>query len=254
MNPVEHRRLAELEDRMWHFAALHGHVWGALRRAGVRPDAAILDAGCGTAGFLRRLRDWWPQARLRGVELSVFAVQLARERAPCPVDEGSVTALPFGDATFDAITCIDVTYQLETPVDAYREMARCLRPGGVLVVNEPAHPWLWSYHDERVGGRRRFTRRELVETLRAAGLQPAWGTHWNCLALPLVWGRRKFGPAPEGSDVQDYPVWVTLPLRALNALERAGLALGLRFPFGVSVLFVAVKPPAVAAGRAPAGG
>jgi len=46
---------------------------------------------------------------------------------------------------FDFITCLDVVYQLERPVEAYREAARCLRPGGALVVNEPAYRWLWSY-------------------------------------------------------------------------------------------------------------
>ena len=234
--------MAGCEDTLWHYAALHGQVRRALRRTGLPGTAAVLDAGCGTGGLLRRLRAWWPQAGLRGVEYSAFAVGLARERTACPVDEGSVLALPFPDASFDAITCIDVVYQFSEPLEAYREFARCLRPGGVLVVNEPAHRWLYSYHDVSVGGRHRFSRSGLKALLREAGLEPVYSTHWNFLPLPLVWIRRKLLPAPQGSDVGDYPWWIAGPMRAMMALERVWLDLGGRFPCGVSVLVAARKP------------
>jgi SAM-dependent methyltransferase len=242
MSPEEHRRMAACEDTLWHYAALHGNVRRALERGGARADGEWLDAGCGTGGLLRRLRGWWPQARLRGVEFSGFAVGLARERTACAIDEGSVLALPYGDASFDAITCVDVVYQLPEPVAAYREAARCLRPGGVLVVNEPAHRWLYSYHDVSVGGKRRFSRCELCALLREAGLEPVYVTHWNFLPLPLVWVRRKLLPAPQGSDVGEYPWWVAWPMRAMMALEQWWLGCGWRFPCGVSVLAAARKP------------
>ena len=242
ISPEEHRRMAACEDTLWHYAALHGNVRRALERGGARADGEWLDAGCGTGGLLRRLRGWWPQARLRGVDYSAFAVGLARERTGCAVDEGSALALPYGDASFDAITCVDVVYQFEEPAAAYREAARCLRPGGVLVVNEPAHRWLYSYHDVSVGGRHRFNRRELCALLREAGLEPVYVTHWNFLPLPLVWVRRKLLSAPQGSDVGEYPWWVAGPMRAMMTLERWWLGCGGRFPCGVSVLAAARKP------------
>lgn len=242
MSPEEHRRMAGCEDTLWHYAALHGNVRRALERAGLPAAPELLDAGCGTGGLLRRLHGWWPAARLQGVELSPFAVGLARERTACPVAEGSVLALPFADESFDAVTCVDVVYQLPEPAAAYREAARCLRPGGVLVVNEPAHRWLYSYHDVSVGGRHRFSRRELCALLRGAGLEPVYVTHWNCLPLPLVWARRKLLPAPQGSDVGDYPWWVAGQMRVMMALERWWLGVGGRFPCGVSVLAAARKP------------
>ena len=236
--------MAGCEDTLWHYAALHGQVRRALRRTGLADTAAVLDAGCGTGGLLRRLRAWWPRATLRGVEYSVFAVGLARERTACPIDEGSVLALPLPDESFDAITCIDVVYQFPEPGVAYREFARCLRPGGVLVVNEPAHRWLFSYHDVSVGGRHRFSSTGLKALLREAGLEPVYSTHWNFLPLPLVWIRRKLLPAPQGSDVGDYPWWVAGPMRAMMAVERVWLDLGGCFPCGVSVLVAARKPGA----------
>lgn len=241
MNDREHEALAAIEDRMWHFAALHGHVRRLLQRGGWRGEGRLLDVGCGTGGLLRRLRGWFPRAELGGIDFSPRAVELARQRTGLPVEQGSALALPVPDGSLAAITCVDVVYQFEDPVAAYREFGRALAPGGVLVINEPAFQWLWSYHDEHVGGRRRFRRPEIRALFRAAGLTPVDATYWNCLATPLVWARRKFGGSSETSDVREYGWWISLPMRALLAIERGWLALGLRSPLGTSVLAVAVK-------------
>lgn len=241
MNDREHEALAAVEDRLWHFAALHAHVRRGLQRGGWRGTGRLLDVGCGTGGLLRRLRAWFPSAELRGLDASARAVELAGARTGVPVAQGSALALPESDASLEALTCIDVVYQFEDPVAAYREFGRVLKPGGVAVLNEPAFRWLWSYHDERVGGRHRFTRAELTAHLRAAGLTPVYATYWNCLALPLVWARRRLGTRSDASDVREYGWWVSQPMRLLLAIERGWQALGLRSPLGTSVLVVAVK-------------
>lgn len=242
MDPDEYRRLAEVEDELWHFAALHRHVGRVLRHRGFPPGARLLDAGCGTGGLLRRLHEWFPAGQLEGLDSSEAAVALARARCPCPIATASVLALPHPAESFDFITCLDVVYQLERPAEAYREAARCLRPGGALIVNEPAYAWLRSYHDERVGGRHRFSRAGLGALLRGAGLAPAISTYWNCLPLPLIAARRKLLPPPAtGSDVRPYPPWVARPMSWAMAVEAAWLRMGGRWPFGASVFAVAVK-------------
>jgi len=243
MNDVEYRQLAELEDRLWHFEALHDHVRRALVKHNLPADATILDAGCGTGGLLRRLTRWFPSAQLRGIDIAPIAVQLARERTRCQIDEASVTALPFADASFDVITSIDVLYHLEHPADALREYARCIRPGGLVVVNVPAYRWLWSCHDTAVNSFHRFTRPEVNRLFRQAGLQSVYATYWNTFLFPAIVIRRKLLPPPRDgtSDVRDYPAWVSGPLRGLLALERLWLKTGARLPFGCSVFAVGVR-------------
>lgn len=241
MNNADHARLAQVEDSLWHFVTLHGHVRRGLLRVGWNGSGRLLDAGCGTGGLLRRLGEWFPSAELEGIDFSPFAVELAARRTGRPIHQGSLMALPFADATFDAITCIDVVTQFDDPLAAYRELARCLRSGGVLVISEPAHRWLWSYHDQQLGAKQRFVRADIVRLVREAGVQPKWSTHWNCLALPLVWLRRRFFPAPETSDVRPYPVWISGPMRVLHGLERLWLSTGAGFPCGTSVFAVGVK-------------
>jgi ubiquinone/menaquinone biosynthesis C-methylase UbiE len=243
MNDTEYRQLAELEDRLWHFEALHDHVRRALTKYSLPTKAALLDAGCGTGGLLRRLAKWFPTAQLRGIDVAPLAVQLACERTTCPIDEGSVTTLPFADASFDTITSIDVLYHLEKPADALREFARCVHPGGLVIINVPAYRWLWSYHDTAVNSHHRFTRGEIKTLLRDAGLQPVYATYWNTLLFPAIVIRRKLLPAPKDgtSDVREYSSFISAMLRGLLSLERAWLNTGLTLPFGTSVFAVAVR-------------
>jgi SAM-dependent methyltransferase len=84
-----------------------------------------------------------PGGRAIGIDLSAEMVARARERA-AGVDAveyrvGSVTALPFDDASVDAAYSERVFMHLADPQAAMHELFRILRPGGRLVVIDPDH-------------------------------------------------------------------------------------------------------------------
>lgn len=227
---------------MWYYRALHRHVERSL--AAVLPPAArVLDAGCGTGGLLRRLRGSRPQWTLTGLDFSPLACELARERAGGEVVQGSIAAMPFADAAFDAITSCDVVCQVAEPAQAVREFYRVLRPGGFVVLTMPAYPWMYSYHDREVGNLRRYSRGEVDALLREAGFRAVRSTYWNTLLFPLAVLRRKvLPPAAPTSDVGLFPAPVEAGFNALMALEHAWLGAGGSLPLGNSVLTVAQKP------------
>lgn len=231
--------MAEVEDVMWYYRALHRNVAAALCGAAA-PGAAVLDAGCGTGGLLRALRKTERGWRLAGLDLSPLACELTRERTGALVLEGSVEQMPFGASSYSAIVSCDVLCQVPNPARALAEFRRVLKPGGTLVLTMPAFQWLYSYHDRQVGNLRRYTRGELADLLRGAGWRPLHLTYWNALPFPLAVLRRKVFPAGEGeSDVRLYPAAVEGAFDALMKLERRWLAAGNVFPFGSSLLAVA---------------
>lgn len=89
-----------------------------------------LDVGCGEGEFLRLGKD-----HLVGVDSNArVAEKLSQEGFK--VKQGSATALPFEDHTFDAVHCRNVIEHLEIG-DAYKllaEAARVLKPGGTFVL------------------------------------------------------------------------------------------------------------------------
>lgn len=255
---------------MWFYRALHAHIERELvgvltrrameengavktdpgtgrrdeRHVGIGKDGAqILDAGCGTGGLIRRLEQRHPAWQWTGIDLEPVACAFAAGRCSAEIVQGSLLALPFADASFDAVVCADVLYHLDDDHAAIREIFRVLRPGGTVVINVPAHRWLWSYHDVTVHGRRRYERAGLRGALGNAGFNVERLTHWNTLPLPLVYLRRKLLPPPaSGSDVRLYPPAVEAIFRAGSRVERWWLASVGALPCGSSILATAQRP------------
>ncbi|MCY3576232.1 MAG: methyltransferase domain-containing protein [bacterium] len=106
----------------------------------LRPDAEVLDIGCGsgtiTIGLARRA------GRVVGLDLSADVVDTARAHADdcglsnASFEVGSVYELPWDDASFDVVYAHQVLQHLSDPVRALREARRVLRPGGLVAVRD----------------------------------------------------------------------------------------------------------------------
>ncbi len=244
MQPEEYRKMAGVEDRMWYYRALHRHVLRSLR-ANLQTAAtlSVLDAGCGTGGLLRRLKKAEPAWRLAGLDFSPLACDLATERTGLAIAQGSIAAMPFADASFDAVVSCDVVCQVTDAIVALREFRRCLRAEGIVVLTMPAYQWMYSYHDREVANLRRYNRGEVNTLLREAGFTIRTSTYWNMFPFPLAVVRRKFfPPKTPDSDVRLFPAPVEAAFNGLMAVEHGWLRAGFRMAFGNSVLTVAQKP------------
>lgn len=107
---------------------------------------------------------------------------------------GDATAMPLRDESFDRVIAAEVLEHVPADQRALREIARVLRPGGLLAVTVPA--WLpericWAlsddYHNVPGGHVRIYTRPELEAKLRQAGLTVAGHHHAHGLHSPYWW-------------------------------------------------------------------
>jgi len=124
------------------------HTGGAVssielfKKAGFSPDERVLDAGCGIGGSSRLLaKDF--HCRVTGLDLSdafiecaVFLTKCTGHEERVQFQEGSVTALPFDDHSFDAVLCQHILMNIEDKAKAVKEFYRVLKPGGKLVLHE----------------------------------------------------------------------------------------------------------------------
>ena len=238
MEPLEYALMDEAEGRMWWYRALHARLRDAL--AGVH--GRVLDAGCGTGGLLATLRATRPDLTLIGVEWADQAAHRAAEKSGAAIARGSVNALPFADASFDAVLAADVLcHAAVDPATALAELRRVLLPGGRLVINMPAYAWLLSAHDRQVHNARRWTATTTSAALAGAGFTDVKAHYWNSLLLPLMVLQRKLLARGEqaASDVAAFSPWLDATLHAITVLERH---LKLALPAGGSVLASAIRP------------
>lgn len=244
MDAQEYDLMDAAEDRMWWYRAVHARLLDALAgRPGA--DGPLLDAGCGTGGFLARLAAAEPGRALVGLDYNPQASARAARKSGAAVTAGTVNALPFPDACFGAAVSVDVLCHMAVDQPAaLAELKRVLKPGGTLVLNLPAFEWLRSAHDARVHTARRYTADGVRAELEAAGFRDVAPRYWNCLLLPLMALRRKvLARNPEGeSDVGHFPPLLDAAFHAATRVERALARLGLRFPAGGSVLVTATRP------------
>jgi len=235
MEPLEYVLMDEAESRMWWYRALRARLLHALE--GI--SGPVLDAGCGTGGFLAALRERWPDLKLFGVEWAGIAAARAMAKSGVAIVRGSVNALPFADSSFAAAVSADVLcHTAVEPQAALAELRRVLQPGGRLVVNMPAFAWLMSGHDRQVHTVLRVNAGEMRAMLTQTGFGKIRARYWNGLLLPLMVVRRKLPTRHARSDVALFSPWLDATLYAVTEIERR---LPFRMPAGGSVFATAIR-------------
>ncbi len=242
MERDEYELMFRVEDTHWWYRALHRLIRDTLdAHLPAWRKASILDAGCGTGAILQQLGN--PQRHV-GVDLSAEAVGFCHRRGLFNVTRADVGALPFADASFDAVICLSVLYHqwVTDPGTTLRELRRVLRPGGLLLINLPAYEFLHSAHDDAVLTARRFTMSNVRQLLLAGGFDIRRLTYWTTLLFPVAVVARTFGGSRTGRDFD-----AEAPARLKNAALGAIMSLELSMlrwvslPFGVALFAVAEK-------------
>lgn len=237
MESDEYTRMDAVEAKMWWYRALHARLLDAVE-ASVSP---VLDAGCGTGGFLAVLSRARPAQAAIGLEWHAQAAAMAAAKSGCPIARGSINELPFATNSFGTVIAADVLcHAAVEPSAALAEIKRVLRPNGRLIVNMPAYRALMSAHDAQVHNARRMNAAETKAMLLTAGFRVLRVKYWNGLLLPLMIVQRKIlARSSDRSDVAAFPPWLDRMLHGMTELERR---LGFSLPAGGSVLAIAERP------------
>ncbi|MEA2479152.1 MAG: hypothetical protein QOJ07_1074 [Thermoleophilaceae bacterium] len=225
------------DERHWWYRGRRRVIRAALDTAGLPRDARILDAGCGSGRTLDELADY---GSVSGVDMSWDAVAAARSRGHEEVRLGRIEQMPFEDARFDLVTCLDVIEHTADDLCTLRELRRVTRPGGLLLVTVPAYPSLWSHHDEVNRHYRRYRSESLLDAACEAGWDRERDTYFNSLLLPAAAAvRLAERSAPDGeprSDLARTPRWLNGALELPLRLEARSVRAGRRLPAGLSLL------------------
>jgi ubiquinone/menaquinone biosynthesis C-methylase UbiE len=111
----------------------------------LNPGMRVLDCGCGPGTITVGFGDVVAPGEVVGTELEQTQIAIARENARkenvsnVRFETADLYALPFADASFDAVFISAVLANLKEPIRGVSEAFRVLKPGGVIGVKDFDH-------------------------------------------------------------------------------------------------------------------
>ena len=130
---VDYDRIAAQYNRRFQGEGQRGTATALQDLAHQYNAERILEVGCGTGRWLADLRSATPA--LFGLDLSAGMLHEAQERDPqMGLVRGQAGQLPFPNATFDLIYCVNAIHHFQGQAEFVQQAARLLRPGGQLAV------------------------------------------------------------------------------------------------------------------------
>jgi len=260
-------RLKQIESDHWWTLGMTDIMDQLLSRHLPATGGRFLDVGCGSGIGLRWARERLPSAHRIGFDISSYAIERCANLG-AGLFLASAGDLPLADSSVDVAICLDVLQHLEDERPTLREIRRVLKPDGIVFIRTnalslaPPPP-----------GSRLFTRPLLLERLSEAGLIAR-----QCSAVNLVgslyaevgmWRQRRAeNTGHHGHDHHGHhdqhehrkhdepfhgggyggglrittdrgPKLAQRIKRALLRLESHAIVLGLRMPFGHSLIALA---------------
>jgi len=160
-----------------------------LNRLAAVPRPLVLDVATGTARLPYAVfREESFRGQIVALDLSRRMLEEAVLKTERHADRilllhQDATLLPFPDASFDAVTCLEALEFLPHARQTIREMTRVLRPGGVLLTTN-RRGW-----ESKLFPGRAYARHELVSLLKEMGLTGVTVQSWQYI-YDLVWSRK----------------------------------------------------------------
>jgi SAM-dependent methyltransferase len=246
MNPEEYENLCRLEREHWYYSgkAIIVRNWIKITKP-LRAADLLVDCGAGTGFFASQFLD-----QCRVCALDDFEDSLAILRQYLEQGWGircSAVSMPLKSNSADVVTALDALEHIKCDKDAAREFFRVLKPGGLLVITVPALMLLWSDWDVALHHYRRYNKQELHDLIEEAGFKVLHIAYTNFFAFPIVFIARKLRIlCNRGKESRQRFEDVTPP-NLINKVLRwlfvaSAVKTKLRFPCGVSLLLVALKP------------
>jgi len=234
------------EETFWWFKGTRKIIFSLLDNYLNNSRPTILDIGCGTGIVAKELEKY---GTVYGVDKSRIAVDYCRKRGLDNIIESNAVSLPFEDAAFDLILCLDVLEHISNEEDAVSEILRVLKKDGLVIVNVPAFNLLWSEHDEAVNHCRRYGMSSIKKLFKKFDFSVLRSSYYNTILFPLIAliriGKRTIKKFinknnTQKTDISNLPGFINNILLAIMNIEKIILK---RFtlPFGLSIFLILQK-------------
>jgi SAM-dependent methyltransferase len=236
----EYRRMADVEHQHWWYDSTRQLLQQVLS-ADIGRGGRFLDVGAGTGATGAWLDE---HGSLVACDFMPLALELNRDRhAAAGFVTADVARLPFDADSFDVVLCVTVLchQSIPEPQIAVNELARVVRPGGVVCLWEPGVRRLRRAHDRVTHSARRFSRADLGRLVVGAGLELERSSGAYSFLVPPAAAKAVLERKATASDLDRNQGGLGGALGVAARAERAVLR-SIDLPAGLSVFAVGRAP------------
>jgi SAM-dependent methyltransferase len=241
--PESFKWLASKEDLSWWFRSRNKIILWAMRKFSSNPKS-LLEIGCGTGYVLDAINKAFPSSTLHGDECYEEGLRFAKQRVP-HASFRCLDALKMVDKDcYDVIGAFDVIEHIKDDKIVLQNCFLALKSKGHLFLTVPQHMWLWSHVDEDACHIRRYSKSEIIEKVQGSGFKVLVSTSFNSFLIPLMFLSRKnfFRKNSISRSELNISSWLNFIFESIMKIEIFLIQLGIRLPFGGSLILVAQKP------------
>lgn len=238
-----YEEMYRLEESYWWHVAKRRLVQSMVKQYLPSGSGRVaLDVGCGTGKLLKEMKQWKRWQRVIGMDGADEALKYCLERGITDCIKANFESkLPLADDSVDLITSLDVVEHVKKDQQLLREFSRVLKPGGLVIVTVPAHQWLWTYWDDILGHKRRYTTDEMKDRFIKAKLEIIKVSYFYSYLLPIAlvfrYVKRVFPGLKGRSDFVRLPEVINKLLLWLSRIETEVVSKQ-QIPTGLSVVCV----------------
>jgi ubiquinone/menaquinone biosynthesis C-methylase UbiE len=238
--------LAKLEAGNFWFRARNNLILWALHKYSPN-SSSFLEIGCGTGFVISAISKQFPKIKLTGSDYLEEGLVFARLRVPnAEFTQMDARHIPY-ESEQDTIGAFDVLEHIEEDETVLQQLCKALKPGGILFVTVPQHPWLWSVADEYACHVRRYHANDLHQKICNAGFEIIHSTSFVSTLLPIMFLSRLLQRNKTTNGLVNVPglhinPYVNKFFEWILIFELTLIRIGIVLPVGSSRLFVARKP------------
>jgi SAM-dependent methyltransferase len=211
-------------------------------------DAVILEIGCSLGFLIRDLVKSFPESLVLGADVVKEPLyKLARYLPGVPLIRFDLLRCPLPDQSVDMLVMLNVLEHIEDDVTALENAFKLLKPGGSLIIEVPAGPYLYDAYDAELHHFRRYSATELNDKLIAAGFSVCRKSHLGFVLYPafaVVKLLNKWLPSRRRQMVVRDQAASTSGSWLVNLAMRfeSNYLSAFYLPFGIRTLAVAIRP------------
>lgn len=237
--------LFEIEENYFWFKVRNLILRYLFERYLGRGPYKVMEIGAGNGIVLKALQSLGYQ--LTAAELYLTGLKNIQKRLPdIQLVQLNILTIPFREV-YDAIGAFDVIEHIENDDKAIQNLYQALRPGGFLFLSVPQCSFLWSQTDVYSGHKRRYTRSSLFPKLCKQGFSIRYWTSFVFSLFPLILISR-LRMKNKTVSYQDIRSEFDISSRAntilyhILSMDYYLIRLGIRLPFGSSLIVVCQRP------------